>query len=148
MKADNVVKKEILTVVDEFIETYSKRDIKGIMSLVAPDSDVCLLDAEPGQRSVGLSAIKANLIGSWSQYEASSHEFNWINISAAGAVAWIASEVHFKVKSAWQSIIIPCHVTAVFEKREDKWFMMQSHFSIPELNKIQVNNIQVNSIQV
>ncbi len=143
VKADDVTEKEIMVIVNKFIETYSKRDIEGIMSLVAPDPDVCLLDSEPGQRSVGLNAIEAYLNDDWSQYEASSYEFNWINISAAGPVAWIASEVHFIVKSGGQSIIIPSYVTAVFEKKEDKWLMMQGHFSIPELNNIQENNIHV-----
>jgi ketosteroid isomerase-like protein len=137
MRADGEIEKEVMAVINKFIETYSKRDMEGIMSLVASDPDVCVFDTEPG-KSVGLNAIEALLAGDWSQYEASSYEINWINISAAGVVAWLASEVHFKVKSKGHNIILPCSVTAVLEKKEDKWLIMQGHFSTPEMNDIQV----------
>lgn len=107
------------------------------MSLIASDPDVCVFDTEPG-KSMGANAIEALLAGDWSQHEDSSYEINWINIYAAGVVAWLVSEVHFKVRSKGHNIIFPCCVTAVLEKRKDKWLIMQGHFSTPEMNDIQV----------
>lgn len=138
MKADIETEKEVMTVINKFIETYSKRDIEGLASLVAPDPDVCLFDIEPDEKRIGLNAIETQLTRDWSQYEASSYEVNWINVSAAGIVAWIASEVLFKVKSKGHNLIFPCCATAVLEKRGDKWLIMQGHFSIPEVKDIQV----------
>ncbi len=109
--------------------------MEGLTSLIAPDPDVCLFDIEPDEKWVGLNAIEIQLTSDWSQYEASSYEINWINVSAAGVVAWIASEVHFKVKSKGHSLIFPCYATAVLEKRGDKWFIMQGHFSMPEVKQ-------------
>jgi hypothetical protein len=102
------------------------------------DPDVCVFDTEPGQKSIWLNAIETLLTSDWARYEASSYKINWISISAAWVVAWIASEVHFKVKSKGRNIISPCYVTAVLEKRGDKWLIMQDHFSIPEMNNVQL----------
>jgi ketosteroid isomerase-like protein len=135
MKADAVTEKEVTDVLNKFIETYSKRNLEGLMSLVAPDPDACLIDIEPDEKRVGLDAIKSQLARDWSQYEASTYEINWISISAAGAVAWIASEVLFKVKTKGHSLVFPCCATAVFEKRGGKWLIMQGHFSIPDVKQ-------------
>jgi ketosteroid isomerase-like protein len=135
LKADDVTEKEVTAIINKFIETYSKRDMEGLTSLIAPDPDVCLFDIEPDEKWVGLNAIEIQLTSDWSQYEASSYEINWIKVSAAGVVAWIASEVHFKVKSKGHSLIFPCYATAVLEKRGDKWFIMQGHFSMPEVKQ-------------
>jgi len=135
MKADDVTKKEVMAVLSKFIEAYSKRDLEGVISLIAPDPDACLIDIEPDEKRVGLDAIKMQLTRDWSQYEASSYEINWISISAAGVVAWMASEVLFKVKAKGNSLIFPCCATAIFEKRGDRWFIMQGHFSVPDVKQ-------------
>jgi ketosteroid isomerase-like protein len=37
----------------------------------------------------------------------------------------------FKVKAGGQEMALPGRMTAVLEKRGDKWLFVQSHFSLP-----------------
>jgi hypothetical protein len=58
MKADNVTEKEIMGVLNEFAEYYSKKDSKSIMSLFAPDNDVVVYSTEPDEKWVGSDKVK------------------------------------------------------------------------------------------
>lgn len=102
------------------------------MSLIAPDDDSFLYATEADEKRIGLEEIKLQLERNWSQTEALSFEYNWISISAAGAVAWAAIDVIFRSKVKGHNMIFPCRVTMVFEKRCDKWLIVHGHFSYPD----------------
>ena len=135
MKADNVTEKEVIGVLNEFAEYYSKKDMTSLMSLFAPDNDVVVYGTEPDEKKVGSKAIKMILDRDWSENDNSSIEFNWTSISAAGPVSWAAADACLKINVGGQNLIFPSRITSVLEKRGDKWLIVQGHFSFPYLRQ-------------
>lgn len=132
MKADNETEKAVRAVLDKFAESYAKRDLKSAMSLIALDADVVMYGTGADEKRVGPEAIKAQFERDWSQIEEPGLEYNWISISAAGNVAWASIDAVFKAKIDGKKTNFHARVTKVFEKRGDKWLIVQGHFSFPD----------------
>jgi ketosteroid isomerase-like protein len=138
MKADDVTEKEVKVVINKFLEAYSKHDMDTLLSLIAPDEDVIVFGLEPDEKCVGIKRIKSQLERDWYQTNISSIEFTCISISSVGPVAWIASEALIKIRTNETSLILSSRITSVLEKRGDKWLVMQAHFSVPEVNNLEI----------
>lgn len=132
MKADSETEKAVRAVLDKFAEGYAKRDLKSVMSLIAPDADVVMYGTGAEEKRVGPEAIKAQFERDWSQIEEPALEYNWISISSAGNVAWASIDAILKAKIDGKKTKLPTRVTKVFEKRGDKWLIVQGHFSFPD----------------
>lgn len=46
-------------------------------------------------------------------------------------MAWVAAEGQGQGKVGGQEIEFPLRMTAVLEQRNDEWFLVQSHVSLP-----------------
>lgn len=131
MKADEKTETAVLAVLNTWYDGYAARDMDRIMALLAPDPDVLLIGTGADERRVGLTEIKALFERDWSQSEASSIELGWHSVSSAGSVAWVASDVIVHVKVEGQEMHLPARITAVLERRGDKWLFVQLHCSLP-----------------
>jgi len=132
MKADAKTEKEVMVIWLKFLEAYASRDIDSLLANMSTDSSVVTLGTGSDERRVGLHAIKAQIERDWSQSEAAAVEITWSQVSAAGTVAWIASEGIFKAKIGGKKVDFPCRFSAVLQKQKDKWLIMQTHFSFIE----------------
>jgi ketosteroid isomerase-like protein len=132
MKADNATEKAVREVLEKFAESYAKRDLNSAMSLIAPDADVVIYGTGADEKCVGSEKIKVQFKRDWSQIEEPALEYNWISISAAGNVAWAAIDAVFRAKIDGKMMKFQSRITKVFEKRGDKWFIVQGHFSFPD----------------
>lgn len=131
MKADEVTEKEIISVINKFAEFYSNRDLEGLMSLIAPGSDIVVIGVGIDDKLLGFNETKMQFERIWSQFEAASIDFNCITISVSGSVAWTAVDTLYKVKVEGHNLIFSCYVTIILEKREEKWFFVHTHHSVP-----------------
>lgn len=132
MKADSVTEKAVKAVLDKFAESYARRDLNSAMSLIAPDADVVIYGTGADEKRVGPEEIKAQFERDWAQIEEPALEYKWISISAAGNVAWAAIDAVFKGKMDGRNLKFQSRVTEVLEKREDRWLIVQGHFSFPD----------------
>jgi ketosteroid isomerase-like protein len=132
MKADSVTEKEVKAVLDKFAESYARRDLKSAMSLIAPDADVVIYGTGADEKRVGPEEIKAQFERDWSQIEDPGLEYSWISISAAGNVAWVATDAVLKAKIEGKNMKFTSRITKVLEKRGDRWLIVQGHFSFPD----------------
>ncbi len=130
MKADAKTKAEVMAVLNKFLEASEKRNWDNLQALIAPDPDVIMIGIH--EKSVGMAEIKAFVKRAWSQPEAGSIEYGWTSVSAAGAVAWVAADSTVHTKVGGQEMSFPTRITAVLEKRGDKWLIVQLHHSLPE----------------
>ncbi len=131
MKADNKTEAEVIDVLNKAFEAYTQRDIDRLLAFFVPDPDLVMFGTGADEKRVGLTEVKAQAERDWSQSEASSLEFGWHSVSAAGSVAWVASDATFNVKAGGQEMTLPGRMTSVLEKRGDKWLIAQSHISMP-----------------
>lgn len=132
MKADSETEKAVRTVLDKFAESYAKRDLKSAMSLIAPDADVVIYGTGADEKRIGPEAIKAQFERDWTQIEEPALEYSWTLISRAGDVAWASIDAIFKAKMDGKKTKFSSRITEVFEKRGDKWLIVQGHFSFPD----------------
>lgn len=131
MKADAKTEAAVKAVLDKFAETYAKRDWNSMRACFASDPDVVMYGTGADEKRIGLMQIQAQAERDWSQTEAGTIAYKWTSVSAAGSVAWAAVDGAFNLKVEGQEMTFPARITFVLEKRDDKWLIVQSHFSLP-----------------
>ena len=131
MKADATTEAAVKAVLDKVADGYAKRDLALVLSAFAPDPDVVMYGTGADEKRIGLKEIQAQSERDWSQTEAASIKYEWTSVSAAGSVAWSASDASFHLKAGGQEVTLPVRVTAVLEKRGEQWLIVQGHFSLP-----------------
>jgi uncharacterized protein (TIGR02246 family) len=131
MNADRRTEAAVKAVLDRVARAYAQRDMDLLISAFAPDPDVVMYGTGADEKRVGLAEIEAQAERDWSQSEAARITYGWTSISAAGPVAWVASDSVFHLEGGGQHFHLPARLTAVLEKRDDEWLIVQAHFSFP-----------------
>lgn len=141
MKADAQTEAAVLAVLDGWLASYQQRDIDALMSLVVPDEDLFLYGTGIDEKRIGPEQFRYQAERDWSQTEALAFNFNAHHVSAAGPVAWVASDGLGQGRVGGQEIAFPLRMTAVLEKRGDQWLMVQSHVSVPAAGQEEGNSV-------
>ncbi|OGO31723.1 MAG: hypothetical protein A2136_10720 [Chloroflexi bacterium RBG_16_54_11] len=131
MKTDAMTEAAVKAVLDKVAEGYAKRDLESLRACFAPDPDVVMYGTGADEKRLGLAEIQAQAKRDWSQSEASVLTYGWTSVSAAGSVAWVATDAAFNLKAGGQEMTLPARITFVLERRGDKWLIVQAHFSLP-----------------
>jgi ketosteroid isomerase-like protein len=97
----------------------------------ASDPDVVMYGTGMNEKRIALTGMQVQAEHDWSLFDTIAITYGWTSISAAGPVAWAASDAAFKVKVGGQEMTLPARITFVFEKRGEEWLIMQAHFSSP-----------------
>ena len=58
MKANGKTEAAVLATLDKLTESYAKRDMEGLMALMAPDDDLVLFGTGADERRVGRDEFK------------------------------------------------------------------------------------------
>jgi ketosteroid isomerase-like protein len=143
MKADAKTEKAVLEFLDAFTAAYKRRDIDALMALIAPDDDVFMFGTGIDEKRIGPEEFRFQAERDWSQMEALSFNFTSHQISAAGPVAWVASEGMAEGQTGGQAIRFPLRMTTVLERRGDRWFMLQGHVSVPAASQEEGDSVPV-----
>ena len=131
MKADQKTISEVIAVLNKLGEAYARRDLESLLAGFAPDPDVVMYGTGADEKRVGLTEIRAQAERDWSQTEAAAIKHDTVSVSAAGLVAWAAVDGAFEVKAGGQEMALPARITYTLEKRENRWLIVQAHFSVP-----------------
>lgn len=131
MKADAMTETALKAVLDKVAEAYVQRDLALLLSAFAPDPDVVMYGTGADEKRIGLAEIQAQAERDWSQTESAAVTYEWSSISAAGSVAWAATDDSFNLKADGQEMTLPARLTFVLEKRGEQWLIVQGHFSFP-----------------
>jgi len=131
MKADPKTEAAAMKVMNQLIEAFTKRDLDGALALFAPDPDVVFIGSGADERCIGLDEVKAEFERAFAQSEEASIQLGWYSVSAAGSVAWVASDAVIQAKVSGQEISFPVRITIVLEQRGGRWLVVQSHDSLP-----------------
>ena len=143
MKANAETEAAVMGTLNKFLETYRQRDIKGLMSLFPPDKDQVMFGTGADEKRIGRDEIKFQAERDWSQTEALDFNLNWIQVSAAGPVAWVAADGVGQGKAGGQEFLFPVRMTAVLEQRGDQWYLVQSHVSLPSASQDEGDSVPV-----
>ena len=143
MKANGKTEAAVLAVLNKFMESYKKRDIDGLLALLAPDDDIFMFGTGIDEKRIGREQFRFQAERDWAQTEALAFNFTQHHVSAAGPVAWVASEGLGRGKVGGQEIEFPLRMTAVLEQRGDKWLLVQSHVSLPSTAQEEDDSVPV-----
>ena len=143
MKANEKTEAEVMSAVNKYIEAYQTRNIEQLMSLFVPDDDQVHFGTGADEKRIGRDQIRFQAERDWSQTEALTFNLNWHQISAAGPVAWIAAEGLGQGEAGGQAFEFPIRMTAVAEKRGDKWYLVHSHASLPAAGQQEGDSVPV-----
>ena len=131
MKADAKTEAAVMSTLNRVIEAYVNRDMDSALACFAPDPDLVYIGTGVDEKRLGPNEVRMQLERDWAQTEAVSIELGWRSVSAAGSVAWVASDIIVRAKASGQEISFLGRFTAVLEQRKGRWFIMQRHFSVP-----------------
>ena len=135
MKADIKTETEVMAVIKQFVESFTKKDLESNLALYAPDADVVLIGTGVDEKRVGLIEIEAEERRAFAQSDEHSIHLDWYSVSAAGSVAWLASNGSIQARIGGQEISFPVRLTFVLENREGRWLIMQVHGSLPAVGQ-------------
>src|SRR5215831_15734695 len=113
MKADAKTEAAVKAVLDKVAAGYARRDMALLRTAFAPDPDVLMYGTGADEKRLGLAEIQVQAERDWSQTETASLTYKWISVSAAGSVAWAATDAVLEVKAGGQSMTLPLRITFV-----------------------------------
>ena len=131
MKADAKTEKAILGLLKGFSDNFSMKDIDGVLSLFAEEVDVVMLGSEDWEMGVGSKNLRPVFQRLFSRKESFSWDWTWHTVSSSGSVAWVVATGDIHTRTGKTEALAPYRLSAVFEKRGDKWLWMQFHGSQP-----------------
>lgn len=131
MKANSTTQQAVKAALDNWADSYIKRDIKRLLACIAPDPDVLMYGTGADEKRIGLAGIQAQAERDWAQTDAAAFILHDPSISAAGMVAWASADATFKVEVGGQEMALPARFTGVLENRDGQWLVAQAHFSLP-----------------
>jgi len=126
--ADAQTREEILWTLGEFRAAVSQRRLEGVLSLFAPDADTVLMGSATGEIARGPIELRPFLKRIFEQPEAISWEWDDVNVSAAGDLAWLWLEGAYTLDGVSQAAY---RISAVLERRQGRWLWMLFHGSEP-----------------
>lgn len=131
MKANARTKAEILKTLKKMWEVYALKDAEKVLSFYLPDKDLFVLGSGPDEKYIGPKSARIGLKRDFSQASQVKVTLANVHLSAAGRVAWLASDCTFYAKLNSHRVSMTGRLTSVFEKRDRRWLIAQSHFSMP-----------------
>ena len=131
MKASKSITLAVKRVLKDVSRGFTEQDTKGLLELFGDDKDTMLIGSGVDEKRIGKSQIRVQLERDWAQADVISAEFKVGGVSAKSDVAWTFGGLIIKAKAKGKLIKMSGRFTMVFEKKQAKWVIMQSHFSIP-----------------
>ena len=131
MKANAKTEAMVMEVINQFVDAFSKQNLDGVITLIAPDPDVVFIGSGADEKRIGMYEIRKLFERDFAQSEEISLQLGWHLVSGADSVAWVAADGFVRAEVGGQEIRFPVRLTFVLEQREDKWLIVQTHGSLP-----------------
>ena len=131
MQASPSTQAAVQATLQQWKDAYSRRDVDGALAVIAPDEDVVGIGTGPDEWRVGPEEVKAQLERDFAQSEALSVDYEPLVVSEAGPVVWVAGRATVQARVEGQGLTLTGRFTAVLERREGRWLLVQTHFSLP-----------------
>ena len=131
MKPDAKTEAEVMSVMNQSMEAFVKRNLDALLALYAHDPDLVVIGTGADEKRVGLAETKALFERDFTQFEDASFKFGWHSVATAGSVAWVAVDLVLSLKASGQETSLQVRLTNVLEKRAERWLIVQEHGSLP-----------------
>jgi ketosteroid isomerase-like protein len=132
MKASPEIEAAVLATLKDSWDAYRRQEVDEVLSFYTTDDDLVAMGTGSDERFTGQDSMKAGLVRDFSQGHETALILTWTSVSHAGHVAWVAAECILQINLGCQTANVRGRLTAVMEQRGEKWYIMQTHFSVPE----------------
>ena len=129
MEDSDDVRAAVLGVIDDWEEASAHGDGAAARRLFADDADVMLIGSADWELSRGPTElddffVKTNGVPSWSTWRER-------HVSHVGDVAWVFADGEFTYEFEGRRTTVPYRMTAILERRGDRWLIVHYHGSEP-----------------
>jgi ketosteroid isomerase-like protein len=128
MQADAQTREEILWALGEFRAAVAEKRLEGVLSAFTPDADTVIIGSSGGEIARGPIEMRPFLEQVFARPEAVSWEWDDVNVSASGDVAWLWLEGAYTLDGVSQA---PYRISGVLERRQGRWLWTLFHGSEP-----------------
>jgi ketosteroid isomerase-like protein len=128
VQADALTREEVLVALGELRSAVSERRIEGAMALFAPDADATLIGSSPGEIARGPVELRAFFEEIFSAPATYSWQWDDVQVSTAGNVAWLNTEGMLMVDG---EPLRPYRISGVLERRSGRWLWTLFHGAEP-----------------
>ena len=136
MNASTQTQAGVQATLQQWKDAYSQQDLDRALAVIAPDEDVVGIGTGPDEWRVGPDQFKVQIERDFAQAEALSVAYEPLVVSEAGPVAWVAGRATVQARVEGQDLTLTGRFTAVLERRDDRWLLMQTHFSLPAAEQL------------
>ena len=119
---------------NQFWQLFETSDISLVSEVMAHDPDMVIIGTDAAERWVGYEEFRTAMeqqFAAMESLQASLHH-EVFKLHHSGEVAWYSGIADFKGTSLGEDFeIADLRITAVLEKRDAKWVIVQYHGSVP-----------------
>ena len=129
--ADAKTRADVMDVLNRLNDAYVHENVEQILTIMTPGQDFVQYGTGADEKRVGPTEMRTQVERDVSQADSLRMMFHWTAISAAGDVAWTASDVTMTAAIQGQPLSLPGRMTTVMRKEQGKWRIAQMHLSAP-----------------
>jgi len=130
MEAEKVQAKKV---VDQMAQAMEAEDVESISAIVAHDAGMVNFGTDATERWVGWEALKASIDKQFAAFDNQkvSVRDQVIKVGSGGMVAWFSQIMDWSLEAGGETVNLEgMRATGVLEKRNEKWLIVQMHFSV------------------
>lgn len=125
---------QIRQVLGRFNELVSTRNLQ-VLAEFAPGDDILLIGSDSGEVARGSQELAAFFARIFARDSAFSWEWDRIDISYAGDLAWFFADGRVVLSTAKEQRKSPYRITGVLERHGERWLWRQYHGSEPVISE-------------
>ncbi|MDD1775183.1 MAG: nuclear transport factor 2 family protein [Methanobacterium sp.] len=132
MKATKEIVDSVHTILKIYKRAYFEKDLDGIVNLFVQDPDLVAIGAGRDEWVKGPEELKNGFKRDLAQADEINMDFEDVNVSASGNVAWTSARMAMHILIKGEKIAMFGRLSLVLEEKEDNWLISHLHFSIPD----------------
>jgi uncharacterized protein (TIGR02246 family) len=125
------VETEIRNLLEKHSDAYARKDIPALMSCYSQDADMVNVGSSDNEVYIGATELQKAFETFFGQVRTVGIEYAGIRLTIKQPLAWLYADVPVNVKMDQGEINRKGRMTAVLEKRDNRWLFVQTHFSFP-----------------
>jgi ketosteroid isomerase-like protein len=130
MQSDAEVRSQVCEVLERFNDLVSTQNLQ-VLAEFAPGDEVLLVGSDAGEVATGRQELEAFFARIFARDTTFSWEWDRIDVSHAGDLAWFFAEGRVVLSTAKEQRRAPYRLTGVLERHGERWLWRQYHGSEP-----------------
>ncbi|MGC9516657.1 MAG: nuclear transport factor 2 family protein [Methanomicrobiales archaeon] len=131
MKGDMEAESAVKELLERYTQAYASKDMEKMMSLFPDDPDLVFIGTGEDEWVQGFEELKKGFKRDFKQADEIDVGFENLSISSSGHVAWASMRMMMNAMVSGEEVILVGRLSIVVEKRDDRWFIVHLHFSLP-----------------